>query len=355
MKIGPSNNTNTFTKTDLKDRLPVVSVVIPVRNEDKHIARCLQSVVDQNYPKDLAEVLVVDGMSDDSSREIVEDFIRKYSFVRMINNPERVTTCALNRGIAESKGEVIIRVDAHCTIGRDYVSCCVNTLERTGAENVGGLMRPLGRTYLEKAIALAMSCPFGVGGGKFHYSEKEMLVDTVYLGAYRREVFERIGLYDEEAHYSEDDELNYRLIKSGGKIFLSPKIRSRYYPRSSLSALCKQYYNFGYGKVRTIKKHGRPASFRHLVPPMFVLSLIASLILYGIRPMFWWLTIAICGSYLVLAILVSAKISFREGWKFFPVLPIIFATLHLSYGIGFLNGILRCYFLGLRHESPQRH
>jgi glycosyltransferase involved in cell wall biosynthesis len=324
--------------------LPMVSVIVPMRNEEQHIARCLESVACQDYPKDLMEVLVIDGMSEDTSREIVTDYVRRYSFIRLLHNPGRATTTALNKGIVESQGQIIIRADAHCSLEPDYIHCCVNALLSTGAENVGGLMRPIGTTFLETAIGLGMSSPFGIGSGRFHYSEKAMFVDTVYLGAYPREVFDKIGLYDEMAHYSEDDELNYRLIKSGGKIFLSPQIKSQYYPRSSLSALWKQYLNYGWGKVRTIKKHGRPASWRHLVPPVFVISVIGSLLLFAVNPAFGWLTIGICGSYLISAIFVSAKICFRESWKFFPVLPIIFATLHLSYGIGFLTGIVQVCF-----------
>jgi succinoglycan biosynthesis protein ExoA len=321
--------------------LPTVSVIIPMKNEEQHIARCLQSVVDQDYPEELIEVLVVDGMSEDSSQEIVADFARRYSFIKLLHNPKQCTTCALNKGITESRGEVIIRVDAHCSIDSDYIDCCVNTLKRSEAENVGGLMRPTGNTFVENTIALAMSSPFGVGSGKFHYCQKEMFVDTVYLGAYRREVFERIGLYDEEAHYGEDDELNYRLINDGGKIFLCPGIKSKYYPRSSLRTLMQQYYNYGRGKVRTIKKHGRPVSLRHLVPPIFVLSVLGSSTACLISPMSVWLVAAVCGSYFISTALVSAKIGFREGWKYFPLLPVAFAAMHLGYGTGFLYGAFR--------------
>ena len=331
----------TFCERNKKNDLPTVSVIIPMRNEEQYIAQCLQSVVDQEYAKGLMEVLVVDGMSRDSSREIVNKFVSRHSFIKRLDNPKMTTASALNIGIGESKGQIIIRVDAHCSIQEDYINCCVKALQQTGAENVGGLMRPTGRTFVEKAIAVAMCSPFGVGSGRFHYCEKEMFVDTVYLGAYRREAFEKIGLYDEKAHYGEDDELNYRLIKSGGKIFLTPRIRSKYYPRSSLSDLWKQYFNYGRGKVRTTKKHGRPASWRHLVPPVFVISVIGSLLLFAVNPAFGWLIAGICGSYLISVILVSARICFREGWQYFPVLPIVFATIHLSYGTGFLMGILR--------------
>lgn len=339
--MGATGRNQVMMKEIATHNLPTVSVIVPMKNEEQYIGQCLQSVVNQKYPEDLMEVLVIDGMSQDSSREVVREFAKEYPFVKLLYNPKRATTSALNKGIAESGGQVIIRVDAHCSISPDYIRCCVNALEQSGAENVGGLMRPTGTTFLEKAIALAMCSPFGIGGGKFHYCEKEMFVDTVYLGAYRREVFEKIGLYDEEAHYSEDDELNYRLIKSGGNIFLSPSIESQYCPRSSLRALWEQYYNYGCGKARTVKKHGWPASWRHLVPPGFVISVIGGLVLFAFNPMYWWLFVGLLASYFFSAILVSAIIGFRKGWKFIPVLPIIFMTLHFSYGTGFLMGILR--------------
>lgn len=314
-----------------------------MRDEEAYIRACLRSVLDQDYPKELTEVLIIDGMSRDASRSIAEDFINKHSYVKLLDNPHQTTTHALNKGVRLSAGDVIVRVDAHSCIEPDYLRSVVEALKRTEADNVGGLMRPVGRSLMEKAIALAMCSPFGVGGGKFHYCEKEIFVDTVYLGAYRREVFEKIGLYDQEAHYSEDDELNYRLIKSGGKILLSPTIRSRYFPRSSLSALWKQYYNYGRGKARTVKTHGRLPAWRHVVPSIWVLSIFGCLALYFASPSFGWLCIVILGSYLISAVFVTARISLRKGWKYLPLLPTIFATLHVGYGIGFLRGIVGSY------------
>lgn len=326
-----------------KKKLPTISVVIPMRNEEDHIAACLQSVVDQDYPAELLEVLIVDGVSSDGSRDIVSRFQQNYPYIRRLTNERKATTYALNLGITESNGEIVVRVDAHCTLAPNYIRACVDALQQSGADNVGGLMRPRGRTPLEKVIALAMSSRFGVGGGKFHYFDRELFVDTVYLGAYRREVFDRIGFYDEEAHYSEDDELNYRLIKSGGRILLSPKIHSEYSPRGSLFTLWKQFYNYGFGKARTFKKHGRTESVRHLAPPLFVLSLGGCLILLTLNPLFGWVFVTIVVAYFMSATFVAARISIRSGWKSFVPLPIVFLTIHLAYGLGFLVNILRLY------------
>lgn len=330
------------------DDLPTVSVIIAMRNEEEHISRCLQSVVNQRYPKDLMEVLVIDGMSQDSSREIVSDIATESPIVTLLHNPEQIKSAALNIGIAKSSGQLIMPLDAHCFIDPDYVSESVKALQQTDAANVGGVVLPIGTSFVQQAIGLGMSSFFGIGSSRFHHGESGYYTDTVSFGTYRREIFDEIGLYDEEAHYGEDDELNFRIIKNGGKIFLSPKIKSRYYPRSSLSDLWKQYYKFGYGKVRTIRKHGRPSSLRHLIPPAFVLCVAGSLILSAIRPIFWWLTTAICGSYLALTIIVSARIALSEGWRYFPILPLVFLTLHLSYGLGFLEGTL--LFLSRLHR-----
>ncbi|MDY6836578.1 MAG: glycosyltransferase family 2 protein [Thermodesulfobacteriota bacterium] len=326
------------------DKLPRVSIIIPMRNEEAYIGTCLQSVVEQDYPVTLLEVLIVDGMSEDSSRNIVQSFSNNCPYIRLLENAEKATTCALNIGIREATGDIIIRVDAHCLIEPDYVRSCVRELGNTDADNVGGPMRPIGKSFVQKAIALAMSHPFGVGGGRFHYSEKEMFVDTVYLGAYRREVFERIGLYDEEAHYSEDDELNYRITRSGGRILLSPRIRSHYYPRTSLAGLWRQFFSYGMGKTRTMRKHGRPITWRQLIPPFFVLSLIAGFVGFLADTRFALLLFGVLGSYFMLAVIAAAKIGMREGRRFFLIMPVVFAVIHASYGMGFLTGIAISYW-----------
>lgn len=287
-------------------------------------------------------------MSDDRTREIISSFSQKHSNIKLIDNLKESTVCGLNMGIINSSGSVIIRIDAHCYVESDYIQQCVDTLMRTGADNVGGLMRPVGTNLIGNIIALAMSSLFGIGSGKFHYSEKEVFVDTVYLGAYRREVFYQIGMYDEQLKYSEDDELNYRLIKNGGKIFLNPKIKSHYYCRSSFFPLWRQYYNYGFGKTRTLKKHRRLASWRHLVPSAFVLSTTGSLLLWTVFPFFGWLFFLTLFSYLGLAIITSARIALRNNWKYFLFLPIVFGTIHFSYGIGFLYGIVSIYILHCR-------
>jgi glycosyltransferase involved in cell wall biosynthesis len=319
-------------------KLPRVTVIIPVRNEEEYIGGTLKSILNCDYPHSLLEILVVDGMSEDSTREIVEKFKGRYPFIKVLDNPAKIVPVAMNIGIKNATGEIIIRMDAHTEYERDYISKCVEYLEKTKADNVGGPLRPRSKTFLQKAISLAVTSIFGVGNAKFHFDDKEGYVDTVTYGAFRREVFERVGLFDEELVRNQDDELNYRIIKSGGRIYLTPEIKSYYYPRSSLRKLWKQYFEYGYWKVRVIEKHQLPASWRHLVPGTFVMSIFISLLLslssvWGIYGL-----ILILGSYSLLSLIFSIRIAIKNGLRFLPVLPIVFATLHLSYGFGFIKG-----------------
>lgn len=314
--------------------LPLVSVIMPICNEEEHIESCLDAILAQDYPADRFDVLVVDGMSEDRTRKIVVDgYVGGYPNVRLLNNPQRIVPTALNLGIRAAQGDIIIRVDGHTTIAPDYVRQCVTALERTEADNVGGRMDAEAPGYFGKAVALATSSPFGVGNARFHYSHKQEWVDTVYMGAYRRGVFDRIGLFDEELVRNQDDEFNYRLRAHGGRILLCPQIRSRYTNRSSPQELWRQYFEYGYWKVRVLQKHPRQMRWRQFVPPLFVLALLGVLGLsaWGV---FWPLAL-IAGSYLM----ASLWIAVRSGLRYLAVLPVVFLILHVSWGTGFLAGL----------------
>lgn len=320
-----------------------VTVIIPCRNEEKYIGKFIATLARQDYfngmPHEKIEVFFVDGESTDRTREIIEQHARMYPFMRVLSNPKRIVPEAMNIGIRQAKGDVIIRMDAHAEYPPDYITNCVECLDRTGAENVGGPIISTSDTFCGKAIAAGMSSVFGVGNARFRLGGFEGYVDTVPFGAYRRDVFDRIGLFDTELVRNQDDELNYRLIKSGGKIYMAPEITSYYYPRDSIGKLWRQYYEYGYWKVRVIQKHGLPASWRHLVPVTFVLSMLITglLALFDARAVYPLL--AVCGSYALLAGLFSARIAAEKGIRYFPFLPVVFATLHTSYGVGFLKGI----------------
>lgn len=318
-----------------------VSIILPIRNEAHRIKRSLEAVLHQDYPPEHMEVLIADGVSDDGTREIVLGYKEKHPNLKLIDNPGMIVPTGMNAALRVAQGEIIIRVDGHTVITPDYVRQCVDVLQRTGAENVGGRMNSIGQGTFGEAVAMATSSPFGVGGARFHYSDDEEWVDTVYMGAWRREVFERIGLFDEELVRDQDDEFNYRLLEHGGKILLSPKIKSQYIVRSNPKSLGKQYFQYGYWKVRVLQKHPRQMRLRQFIPPIFAAALILTLLLTLILENGWVLLALVAGSYLLANLIASFMTAAKKGWKHLPLLPPTFAILHLSYGLGFLVGLVK--------------
>jgi succinoglycan biosynthesis protein ExoA len=336
------------------DELPLVTVILPIRNEARFISPCLSAVLNQDYPREKIEILVVDGMSDDGTREIVVDLAENDSRLRLLDNAEQIVPTALNRGIRAARGSVIIRVDGHAVIAPDYVRRCVEAMTRVEADCVGGAIHTAGGPWMARGIALAQSSSFGVGNAAFRYADSGRYVDTLAFGAYRRDVFERIGLFDEELVRNQDDEFNFRLTLAGGRIWLDPQIRSTYFSRSSLYSLWKQYFEYGFWKVRVIQKHRRPASWRHLVPAAFVLALLASATLsFWSKSPLWLLVVLL--PYGLASLAVSLWLAASKGWRYLFLLPLAFVVLHVAYGLGFLAGIVR---FGLRGPSkltfPQR-
>jgi succinoglycan biosynthesis protein ExoA len=331
----------------------MVTVIMPVRNEVDYIERSLGCVLAQDYPSELMEIIVVDGMSNDGTREIIQRIIsRKASScapapqsndksrqpsITLIENPKRIVSIALNLGLRQARGDIILRVDGHCEILPDYLRKCLEALEKTGADNVGGIQRATGGNLVSLAISLATTSPFGIGNARFHYSKKAGWVDTVYLGAYKREVFERIGYFDEELVRNQDDEFNFRLVQAGGKIWLDPAIRLTYSSRNSFKGLWRQYFQYGFYKVRVIQKRGRVLSWRHLVPGIFVSGLIFSILL-GFITANMKLAFAVVLPYTIINLMASLW-GARNNWRSLPLLPLSFIIIHLSYGLGFLWGL----------------
>jgi len=317
---------------------------MPVLNETAFIQKSLGAVLAQTYPSELLEILVVDGGSTDNTKEIVQRVITSHPKVRLLDNPRRIQAAAMNIGILAARGDIVIRVDGHTIIAPDYVAQCVRCLTEGKAENVGGLMRPKGTTYFGCGIAIATTSVFGVGNSKFHYSEREQYVDTVYLGAYRRQTVTQIGLYDEFFRINEDYELNYRLRQAGGRILLSPSINSTYTPRVSLPALWRQYYRYGRWKVRALQKHPASLRWRQTVAPLFVAMFFFSLILTLVWPSTFLLFGVVAGSYLPANLLASTITAKRSGWKYLPILPVVFGAIHFAWGMGFWDGLARVAF-----------
>jgi glycosyltransferase involved in cell wall biosynthesis len=321
-------------------KYPLVSVIMPVRNEAAYIERSLGAVLGQEYPAERLEILVVDGMSDDGTREAVQAHAAADPRVRLLDNPAGIVPPGLNIGIGRARGEIVVRVDGHCEIAPDYVRRCVEHLlaghDGTPVEAVGGPIETIGETDEAAAIALAMSSWFGVGGSAFRtIKDRPLLVETVAFPAYRRATLQRLGPFDEELVRNQDDEYNYRLLKSGGRILLSPDIRSRYYSRGSLRSLWRQYYQYGYWKVRVMQKHPRQMRARQFVPPAFVTGLIGSAALGLVLRPFRLLLGAVLALYLAANVVASLSV----GREHAPRLLVIHPILHLSYGLGFLVGL----------------
>lgn len=319
-----------------------LSVICPIYNEEKHIASCLESILQQDFPKEEMEVLLVDGMSTDRTREIVQQYTEQYPFIFLLDNPKRIVPTGLNIGIRVAQGDVIIRLDAHAIYPDNYFSVLVDKLFALNADNVGGLCRtlPAKETPVCEAIAAALSSPFGMGDSHFRIgTNKEMQVDTVPFGCFRREVFDKIGYFDEELIRNQDDEFNGRIIKYGGHIYLIPSIVINYYGRDSIGKVAKMFYQYGLFKPLVNKKLGNPATVRQFFPPLFVVGLIGGLLLSFVHPIFCILYMVVLALYLFLAIYFSVK-QFKNIKKVLLLIA-TFVTIHVSYGWGYLCGYVK--------------
>lgn len=323
---------------------PRISIIVPCRNEEQHIGKCLESIVRNNYPKDKIEVFVVDGMSEDKTREIIKKYSENYPFIKCFENANKIQASAMNIGVQYAKGDIIIRMDAHTTYDKDYMSKCINYLGQYNADNVGGICitMPGNDTAMANAIALSLSHPFGVGNSYFRIGLKEpKYVDTVPFGCYKKEVFDRIGMFNEHLVRNQDIEFNIRLKNAGGKIILVPDIVSHYYARSQLKDLARNNFWNGYWIIYSTKFAKMPFSLRHLIPLVFVTFLLSSLIgsiFYAPSAYFLGLILT---AYFITALFFSINISFSKGLKLLPLLFSTFFTLHFSYGLGSIWGFFR--------------
>ena len=321
---------------------PAVSVIVPCRNEGGHIETFLRDFLTQEAPPGgrRLEVLIADGMSDDGTRATIREAAAGDPRVVLIDNPRRIVSSGLNAALRVARGEIVVRMDVHTEYAPDYLRRCVEVLEETGADNVGGPWVARGDRYLSRAVAAAFQSPFAVGGAAGHDPGHEGPVDTVYLGCWRKDVFARIGLFDEDLVRNQDDELNLRLLRSGGRVWQSPRIRSWYRPRASLGALFRQYRQYGYWKVAVIRKHKRPASARHLVPVLFVLGAAIGWTGWFAHWSLGLLHAGMLALYGLLSLAASVRAAAGSGWDLLPVLPAVFLVYHVGYGLGFALGLL---------------
>ena len=337
-----------MTDAGTHNDLPLVSVMIPMRNEMSWLDRCLGAVFAQDYPPERVEILVVDGMSDDGTYERLCEIASRDPRLRVLRNPERIVPTGLNLAIREARGAVIARVDAHTEIATDYLRTGVELLARTGADNVGGPMIKLGGGPVGDAIAAAMTSRFGIGS-YFQFAAAEREADTVYMGMWPRKVFEKVGLFDEELVRNQDDELSYRIRKAGGKIVVSPVMRSLYQNRQSWRALVRQFYEYGVWKVRVLQKHPRQMSIRHFVPPAFdalVIAGLASASFSARGPLL--AVLALLGYAAAMAVVAFTEASAGRRLRYWTALVLI----HHAWAIGFLAGSVRFAKQWLREEQP---
>lgn len=320
----------------------MLSVVCPVYNEEKHIDACIKSVLCQDYPKDDLEVIFVDGRSTDRTREIIDSYSSEYGFIRLLDNPKRIAPTALNIGIKEAKGDCILRLDAHAKYPNNYFTVLVSKLRELDAENVGGvcITLPAEDTPVCRAIAAAMSSPFGMGNSHFRVgADKEMLVDTVPFGCLKREIFDKIGFFDEELVRNQDDEFNGRITKNGGKIWLLPNVEIEYYARNTIGKTAKMFYQYGLFKPLVNRKLQKPTTLRQFFPPLFVAGLVFGGLLSIFSVPIRWIYLSVLIVYLLLSLLFAVRRTKRL--PDFLIMPIVFFVIHVSYGAGYWVGIFK--------------
>jgi len=325
-----------------------VSVIIPCRNEAAFIGPCLDSILDSDYPAGRMEVIVADGMSTDGTRALVERYAARDTRVRLIDNAERITPAGLNRAIEAARGDVIARVDAHARLAADYLSRCIFYLDTTGADNAGGAMRTVAQADgpFAAAIVAALTHPFGVGNSHFRTgSARVRWVDTVFGGCWRREVFERVGMFNEQLERSQDMEFSLRLKAAGGRTLLAPDVRSEYFARSDWQSFWRHnFLNGEWAVLPFLYSDVIPVRARHLIPLLFVLGLMMGAI--GLLWTPWVLAmIAIPYAAVNLAASVHAAFSKTSGRSrrvsLMVKMPLVFASLHVAYGAGSLSGLAK--------------
>lgn len=316
-----------------------VSVVMPVYNEERYIGKCMESLLEQDYPKERMEWIFVDGMSQDRTVEILKEYQAQYpQLIVVLTNKDKTVPYAMNIGIGQAKGDFIVRLDAHAEYDRDYISKCIQCLKDTGADNVGGIAITKGRGFVGGCIAKMLSSKFGVGNSQFRTFGESGYVDTVPFGAFRREVFDKYGGYDVRLTRNQDNEMNYRIRKNDGKIYLSKDIHLTYYCRDTISGLCDMAMKNGQWNVITMKLCPGSMGIRHFVPLAFVLSVVCLLLLALLSPVFLYILLLELAAYCILDAIFSIKSA--ETVKEFCLLFILFPVFHAAYGTGSIKGIL---------------
>jgi glycosyltransferase involved in cell wall biosynthesis len=329
---------------------PLVTIAMPAFNEEQYIEACIASVQAQDYPHERIEILIADGRSTDRTREIIAQLAAADPRIRVVDNPARLQAAGLGKLVHAAHGDIVVRMDVHCEYAPDYVRRCVETLERTNADNVGGAQRPKARTPFQQALCAALGSPLGVGGARYRSADAEGFVDTVFLGAFRRKVFETVGVWDPGAITNEDAELNQRILDAGGRIYLARAIVVHYFPRESYRALAKQYLRYGRGRARTLLKLGTFPTMRPLLP----FALVAGVATLTCFPPLWPLAPVALAGYALATGAEAIRVGRRLGVGVIPQVWAMFPVLHLSHGAGFAAGLVRYVLRPDWQTTPER-
>ena len=324
------------------EKMPFVSALLVTRNEKDYIRMSLMSLINQTYPKDRAEIIIIDGGSTDGTLDIVKELQELYNTenfsIKVVSNPQKILATGWNIGIQTAKGEYVVRIDAHATAESDFIEKSVETIQRVDAVCVGGKLTSKSLNGEDNVISYVLSSPFGVGNSSFRVSEDEGYVDTAVYGLYKKEIFNKVGYFDEKMVRNQDIEMHGRIREFGGRFYFNPAIKSTYYTRNTVKKMLKQAYGNGQWNMVLLKRGSRALSVRHLVPFVFVLSLIGAFICGFLHILFWILGAAVILLHLGLGILFSIKKTKKIGQIL--IMPFLFISLHISYGLGYIRGII---------------
>jgi len=321
-------------------KYPFVTIILPVKNERQYITSALNSIFNQNYPKNKIELLIADGCSEDGTTEIIKNFQKNYLNIQLIENFGEIVSEGFNLALSQSIGEYILRIDGHSELPPNYLKNCIELMIKGKADIVGGCIETLSSGVVGRAISVTQASFFGVGGVKFRNSQqsKAGFVDTLAFGVHKRELFAELGGYDEEMIFNQDDEFNFRVTRIGKKIWMDPTLKTKYFARSSYKKLFKQYFNYGLYKVRGFQKRGRIFSIRHLIPSLFLGSLLSSYLIGNLYEQYLPFKI-LFSTYVIINIINSIVKS--TSYLLIPFIFISFCVLHISYGTGFIWGLLK--------------